>query len=40
MGGGIGRESMASKEIAETALEHALEANVERFFVADGQTIH
>jgi hypothetical protein len=28
--GGIGRESVTSKKIAETALEHALQADIER----------
>jgi hypothetical protein len=28
--GGIGRESITSKKIAETALEHAPKANIER----------
>jgi len=31
--GGIGRESIASKKIAETALEHAPKADVERFLL-------
>lgn len=31
--GGIGRESMASKKSAETALEHAPKADVERFLL-------
>jgi hypothetical protein len=31
---------MASKKIAEAALEHALKADVETFLFAYGQTIH
>jgi hypothetical protein len=31
--GGIGRESMTSKKIAETALEYAPKADVERFLL-------
>lgn len=31
--GGIRRESIASKKIAETSLEHALKAGVERFLL-------
>jgi hypothetical protein len=37
--GGIGRESMASKKIAETALEHASKADVERFLLLMDKTI-
>jgi hypothetical protein len=37
---GIGRGYRASKKVAETALERAPKADVEKVFVAHGQTIH
>jgi hypothetical protein len=35
--GGIGREGMASKKIAEKALEHGPKADIERFLLLMGK---